>query len=535
MKKLIIKLLIFTFILSSCEDFLDQNPDSRADLDSPDNISALLVSAYPDISYAWFTEILSDNTTDVGPTAPATSQSLQQLYNWEDVDSEEQDSPDGYWYSCYTAIAAANAALEAVERLEKNETYSNSELNPLKGEALICRAYCHFMLVNLFAQHYNPETSDTDPGIPYVTQVETTPLVSYERLSVADVYEAIESDLQIGYELIRDDAYSTPKWHFNKQAAATFLSRFYLYRGLDSDWDKVILYANAALKDNPKAYLRDWLSTYSQSFDVFGTNYSKSDEPANFLIQSKVSTGARAWYHRYSMDLSLVRKRVVYGDPHPTSSDITNDFVFINKAGGNSIYGCYSIFKFVEEFKRDGINANYGLAYVMYTSLVAEEALFNLMEAYVKKENYSAVLELLNLYYSTRIVNYNENLHEVTETAILSKYTNNTNGPAVYPHYSLNETQSIYTKCIVNIRASEFITEGQRWFDIKRMHIPVQHDIYGGGSITLSGNDSRRALSIPDDAGEFVYDNNSFATSEDNTSEFIVSSYEDIVKANSNE
>ncbi len=530
MKKYIFSIILLALALSSCEDFLDQNPDSRASLDSPDNISALLVAAYPSMSAAWFTEIMSDNTTDVGSTAPADAQDLQQLYNWEHADSEEQDSPDGYWYSCYTAIAAANAALEAVGALEAEGSYAQSELNPLIGEALMCRAYCHFMLVNLFAEHYDPTTAASTLGIPYVTTVETQPIVNYERLSVEDVYTAIENDMLEGFDLISDDAYGAPKWHFNKQAAATFISRFYLYRGLDSDWEEVVKYASDALKGNPSAYLRDWLTTYGQSFDVFGSNYSKSAITANFQIQSKMSSGCRAWYYRYTMDLPLLRKRVVYGDPHPTTTDITNDFVFINKAGGNTTYGCYGVFKFVEEFKRDGINADYGYPYVMYTTFVAEEALFNLMEAYVMQENYEEVISLLNLYYSTRIIDYNATAHAVTQANIVSKYSDDSNGDAIAPHFALNSMQEIYLKCLVNIRATEFITEGQRWFDIKRMHIVVNHELYDGGTLTLTADDERRVISIPDDAVDYVYDaETSTALSEDNADAYERSSYYEIM------
>lgn len=499
-------LLATLLAFMSCEDFLNQNPDSRADLDTPDNISALLVSAYPAYSHLWFTEVMSDNTTDVGPEAAADDETLRQAFYWEKVDGEEQDSPDGFWYSCYTAIAATNAALEAIENLEDEGYYSASELNPLKGEALMCRAYAHFMLVNLFAEHYDPSTAATDKGIPYVTGVESTPFATYNFQTVEQVYDSIQKDFQKGYWLISDNSYDAPKWHFNKQAAATFISRYYLYRGLVADWDSVIYYANEALQDNPSAYLRDWLNTSDESFDVFGKNYSKSGNSANFLIMSNITTSCRAWYYRYTMSLDLLRDRVVYGTPHPTKTSITNDFVFINKAGGSTAYGCYGVFKYVEEFKRDGINANYGTPYVMLTPIEAEEALFNMMEAEVMKENYTGVLDLLNLYYSTRVIDYSFASHEVTDARITAIYTDNSTGLDINPHFDLTDKQKIYLKCIINIRASEFVSEGQRWFDIKRMHMQIEHAIYGGGTEILTPNDERRIIDIPDDASEVTYD-----------------------------
>jgi hypothetical protein len=484
----------------SCNDFLSKNPDNRADLNTPENIAALLVSAYPEYSHIWFTEIMSDNMTDVGPGAGADAVKIRQAYYWERINGEEQDTPDGYFYSCYAAIASANHALNAIEKLEKEGAYSASVLNPIKGEALLCRAYAHFMLVNLFAEHYNPSTAASTPGITYVTKPETKPYVDYTRQSVAEVYDFIEKDIEEGFPLLKDEIFETPKWHFNRQAAATFISRYYLYRGLSGDWDKVIYYTNLAVENNPAGFLRDWLTTSGESFDIFGTNYSRSSNFANFLIMSNVSTACRAWYYRYTMSLELLRQRIVYGDPHPTANSVTNNFVFINKAGGSTTYGCYGLFKYVEVFKRDGINANYGIPYVMNTPIVGEEALFNQMEAEVMKENYNKVLELLNLYYSTRVINYNLSRHVVTDASVRRVYTDNRVSSDVKPHFTLNDKQKIYLKCIVNVRASEFLTDGQRWFDIKRMHIPVIHAVYGDEAITLEENDPRRVIPLPQDA-----------------------------------
>ncbi|GHU65104.1 hypothetical protein FACS1894123_10800 [Bacteroidia bacterium] len=505
MNRFIIITLFGWLLLVSCDDFLSKNPDNRANLSTPENIAGLLVSAYPEYSHVWFTELMSDNATDVGPTAGEDEVWVRQAYYWEKVNSEEQDSPDGYWYSCYKAISAANHALDAIEKLEKENTYKQSELNPMKGEALLCRAYAHFMLLNLFAEHYNPATAASTSGIPYVTKPETKPYTDYVRQSVAEVYALIENDITTGFPLIKDELFEAPKWHFNRQAAATFISRYYLYRGLSVDWDKVLYYAGLAVENNPADYLRDWLTTSDQSFDVFGTNYSRSGNIANFLITGSVSAACRAWYYRYSMDLNLIRKRVIYGAPHPTSSDISNNFVFSSKAGGNSELRCYSVFKYVEVFKRDGVNANYGTSYVMNTPFVAEEALFNQMEAEVMKENYNKVIELLDVYYSTRVIDYSSSKHKVTDATIRKIYAGTQTSPDVKPHFNLNEKQMIYLKCIINIRATEFVTDGQRWFDIKRMHLPVTHAIYQGESFTLTSDDERRVIPLPQDAGNIPF------------------------------
>ena len=92
------------------------------------------------------------------------------------------------------------------------------KLRAAKGEALICRAYAHFVLVNIFCQQYDPNYPD-DMGIPYMEKAETELDPKYERGTVAEVYAKIEKDIEEGLPLIDDAIYSVPKYHFNRKAA----------------------------------------------------------------------------------------------------------------------------------------------------------------------------------------------------------------------------------------------------------------------------------------------------------------------------
>lgn len=69
MKKYIILASIataFIFGLSSCSDFLDELPDNRTEL-TPDNVSKILLAAYPTTAICEMAEMASDNT-DAYPT-----------------------------------------------------------------------------------------------------------------------------------------------------------------------------------------------------------------------------------------------------------------------------------------------------------------------------------------------------------------------------------------------------------------------------------------------------------------------------------
>jgi hypothetical protein len=109
------------------------------------------------------------------------------------------------------------------------------------------------------------------------------------------------------------------------------------------------------------------------------------------------------------------------------------------------------------------------------------------------------------LYYSVRVIGYNASRHAVTDAAIQRIYANTRVSPDIIPHFALNEKQKTYLKCVVNIRASEFVTDGQRWFDIKRMHLPVTHTVFKGEPFTLTPDDPRRVIPLPQDAGNIPF------------------------------
>ena len=164
MKKynIIYGILCAGLIATSCDSFLDTMPDNRADVDSKETITALLVSAYPTSTDRLMTEMSSDNAMDNGEKFSVEDQAHEDSYLWNDITSIGNDSPQAYWQTCYKAIAAANLALESIADLGNPEN-----LNAQRGEALMCRAYGHFALANTFCLAYNPLTADADMGISY--------------------------------------------------------------------------------------------------------------------------------------------------------------------------------------------------------------------------------------------------------------------------------------------------------------------------------------------------------------------------------
>jgi len=464
--------LCFLFAtVSSCDKFLEKEPDNRAKLDTPEKVSELLGTAYPEANYQPFAESMSDDVTDIGNGG--NDNTIHDPYFFIDTRENQQDSPEFYWYACYSSIAAANQALEAISKAANPADYSAQ-----KAEALVARAYSHFMLVNFFSKFYDPATAATDPGIPYVTEPETVFIKQYDRKTVQYVYDMIEKDLLEGLPFIQDKNYTVPRYHFNRAAANAFATRFYLYK---KDYAKVIQYATEAIPGNNFGpNLRPWNTTYKNITDVteLFKVYAKATEPANLLLVETSSTWARNYYsNRYGVDPAKQAEIIPRPDP---------------VTGGNFAFALYSISegthtlvpKINEYFVKVSVNANIGTPYVMVPLFTTEEVLFNQAEAYAYTGNTAAALSNLNIYASTRINNYNAGTNKITAAKI-----NNV--------FNTSDIQAGLVQAILYYRRAEFIHEGMRWFDILRYKLPVVHTTTDGQTVTLAADDLRKVLQIP--------------------------------------
>ena len=142
------RIVAIGLLFASCDKFLDEVPDTRTEIDTPEKVQELLVSAYPNALYMDIAETMSDNAGDK-ISLTETSILNTELYQWKDSKETRWDAPTFYWEAAWGAIASANHALEAVEKLG-----GGSSLNYLKGEALVARAYAHFMLGLLWCKPY---------------------------------------------------------------------------------------------------------------------------------------------------------------------------------------------------------------------------------------------------------------------------------------------------------------------------------------------------------------------------------------------
>src|SRR5690606_37301453 len=197
-------------LLTSCEKFLEQAPDMRTKIDEVEKVAQLVGSAYPNYNYLAMSEFYSDNIADKGPAIGHNDDPYQSYYFWEDVQGSGNNTPTQYWNGVYAAIAAANQALEAIEK----ENFGTS-VNAYKGEALVARAYNHFMLASFFAQPYDNCDDISFIGPAYVERSSTVALAHYSREKVKDTNDRIRKDQKEGHPLSQGGYWNVPRNHFS--------------------------------------------------------------------------------------------------------------------------------------------------------------------------------------------------------------------------------------------------------------------------------------------------------------------------------
>ena len=537
-KKYILIAFVALMGLVSCDKFLDTMPDNRAEINTAEKIRALLTSGYPTNTYLTFNEFMSDNVDNIGDDNPGTSRFIDQCYTWSEITEITNDCPTYFWSESYLGIAHANQALFAIYELSGAKDLTEVDkiiaagLQSEMAEALMIRAYNHFMLVNEFCLNYNSQTSDKDLGIPYMEGVEEELNPKYERSNVARVYELIEKDVELGLKYISDQYYAIPKYHFNVRAAYAFAARFYLFY---EKWDKAAECATKCLGSQPAAVLRDWqaLSALPYDRETRSNEFIKTTYDANLLIQTAYTQfGIYFGYPgmtKYSHDSYLSFTEVAYaanvwGNTQTGWRNVSG--WYYQPAGwyNGSTFDQIAYWKIPYLFEYTDPVARIGYAHAVYPSLTMEETLLTRAEAYVMLGRYDDATADVNTYIKSIIkTGANYFAKDLTTDDIVNFYSpieyatwdNPTIKKKLNPAFSIGAeggTRESMLQCVLGMKRIALIAEGLRWFDVKRYGIEIwrrtmEPDSQAGQydaamkpmrlDDVLTVNDPRRALQLP--------------------------------------
>jgi starch-binding outer membrane protein, SusD/RagB family len=457
-------IIIALIMLSGCDSYLEEVPDNRQTVKSLKDVSQLLVSSYSEAIYS-YVEWKTDNVTAI----PENEQFpwMTENYQFKPVVSEEdQDTPTFLWQNNYAAIAHSNQALQGLEEIKGGDI---SFRNSLRGEALITRAYNHFMLANVFCQHYS-EANKGAFGIPYITKPETNLKVDYERGTLESTYNLIEKDLLEALPLISNEYYvGTGKYHFNKNAAIAFASRFYLFKG---DYEKCITYSNQLLGNGVinTTYVRDMKVVFTGNASVTIANqFGDVNDPSNFLVVRKASAAVTRFSRGYQAN---TRTFVEIFQNNIQDSNDQRDSRFGNSSTSATIQP-----KFTELFQYT--TATTGFPYFIMPELRSEEVILSRIESYVRLNRLSDALNDYNVFATKRY----DNGGKLSLANIVDFYG--------------GTDQQAMLNLVISERRKEFLREGLRWFDIKRLNLEVTHIDVNGDTFNLKAQDEKKAEQIP--------------------------------------
>ena len=230
--------------LSSCDDFLDITPTGKVIASTGEEYRAMLTYEYkyfPNDRH--MTIVRTDELKLSGQTASSDLDAYLDLWLWKDENPSPTTSYFS-WRSYYHAIYIANYILEHQDEISDA---TDKVVSQLVGEAYMMRAYCHFLLVNLYAEPYTHCTPATTRGVPLMLEadVNAIPLSS----SVETVYQQVLSDIVEAEKHLNVDKWALGEnYRFSTVSAKAFYARTLLYMGR---WQEALTAAKAVINARP--------------------------------------------------------------------------------------------------------------------------------------------------------------------------------------------------------------------------------------------------------------------------------------------
>lgn len=475
--------LLCLFLLVSCnEDFLEETPTQRIGSSSATESVENLLASINGTHRALYLRYDSQDEGGLG------CQFLQlealgddyvmnarsngwyiNTYRWRDhiseFDSDTEFPYEFYYYIMRNANVIINGAEEAVG--------SASVRNGVIGQALVYRAYCLLQLVQIYGDRYVPGQANSQLGVPIPLEPN---LEQLPRSTVEEVYAQIHRDLDEAITLFAN--YSRPdKSHLDASVALGLKARASLVQGR---WQDAIQYATQAREDyelmTQDEYVlgfndfsnREWMwgshiiAEQTLFFANFGAYISRNFSSTNIRGNPK-SINSRL----YDMiPTSDVRTQVF--DPTGEHENLPQGYSL--NANGSHRKFPYTNQKFLAVSNSDSrMDVVYMRAAEMY--LIEAEAYAHLGD-------------------DANAANALFELNSVRDT----EYT-----------LSTNAGEDLLEE-IMNYRRIELWGEGFRWFDLKRLNLPLDRtesnhtSALTGGLLEVPAGDPRWTWKIPQDA-----------------------------------
>ncbi len=443
-RKSIINLTILTALLlpfAACKKWLDQKPDQKMVIITTLSDEQSLLDYYSFVNKGFaIGEAASDNFYVTDADYAIVPDYEKNLYKWNPDHVFAINGSANAWSRHYDNVYRANTVLFNLEKITRTPN-DGSDFNNVRGQAFFLRAKSFLAIAAIWSLAYDPATANTDLGIPLRLDPDFNAPTT--RSTNEQTYQQIVGDLKQAVALLPASQVSVTRP--SQGAACALLARTYLFM---RQYDSCYRYASLALA--MKSNLIDFNtlstgSTYPFASIPFTTNpeiiYYDNVAAPSLLSSSKAKVDTALFQSYSTGDL---RKTVFF------------------KANSNGSY-----------FFRGSY-----LGSGLFDGIATSELFLMHAECAARSGDITTAMNDLNTL-----------LYKRWKTGLFVPFTAST--PAQGLALVLTE------------RRKELIFRDMRWMDIKRFNkegaaITPQR-ILSGSSYTLSPNDLRYAMAIPED------------------------------------
>ncbi len=275
MKKKLYSLVLGTvgLLMCSCGDFTEIQPKGENLLSSTDDLELLLNTDTYEGLYAMNNWRIGTNAiyayADVVTPLQVENKTVASLLNgfFDDEKSlnrwAELTNSDAVYTSCYNIIGrVSNPILNQLEAASGPE----SKKNALKAEALVARAFCHYVALQRYAAAYNGSNGDA-PAIIYMTEDKSITEL-WDKNTIQECYDQCLKDIDdaLALNALPTKAINVMRWDKTNATAVKALILMGMQKYSEAEAAaKEVLAANNSLWD--------WWANVQTGYSYVGQPY----------------------------------------------------------------------------------------------------------------------------------------------------------------------------------------------------------------------------------------------------------------------
>lgn len=434
MNKILKSLSVITLIGTlgtACNKQLDTVPDTiKSEFTTFDDIRAARVGAYDGLqSASYYQNAAASGSASGWSQLPDLMgddfvEALESLGNWNAMSDYQFTSSTGVVNGVYSApyevIFRANKTMQSLAPFETGATLR--EAQRIRGEMLALRAMAHFDAMRYFAPDYG--RNSTNLGVPNVTAAPATPLsFKPSRNTVKENYDLIFADLNqslVNFRLGGATTGNTARIFIDSTVVYAIRARVAYYA---QDWAEVLRCTNIALGLRPIGNSAAFIAAFQTTSEANPPSEVYWVIPKDNFLNPGGATNGPSPNYRITMAMRDTIQNI--NTRFGTNAYTNTGVIRFNVAGQGGILRTLS-------YKYNGQRT--------FKVFRAGEMLLMRAEAKARTSDDAGALADLNLLRTNRAA-----------TPILGA-----------------ETGAELLKSISTFRRIELLSEGHRWFDLKR-------------------------------------------------------------------